>query len=51
VYLTAEGKQLKRRAADLPRQLLGKTKLSATELKQLRACLQGLTKTLHDNAD
>jgi MarR family transcriptional regulator, organic hydroperoxide resistance regulator len=47
VYLTGDGKLLKRRAAELPKLLFAKTKLSPTELKQLRSNLQELTRTLH----
>ena len=47
VYLTAEGKRMKRRAADVPAHLFEKSQLTARELGTLRNNLQRLTKTLH----
>jgi len=47
VHLTAEGKRMKRRAADVPGHLFGKSQLSARELTALRGQLQRLTRTLH----
>jgi len=46
VFLTAAGKRLKRRAADVPRCLLEKTGLSLAELAELRTTLQELTRRL-----
>jgi MarR family transcriptional regulator, organic hydroperoxide resistance regulator len=48
VFLTAEGKRLKKRAAEVPKALLCKTNLSLTELARLRTILQELTRTLHE---
>jgi DNA-binding MarR family transcriptional regulator len=47
VYLTAEGKRMKRRAADVPTHLFERSQLSARDLGALRNNLQRLTKTLH----
>lgn len=47
VHLTAEGKRMKRRAADVPGHLFEKSQLSARDLGALRNSLQRLTKTLH----
>lgn len=46
VFLTAEGKRLRRRAEGIPRALLARTCLSPGELAGLRAALQELTRTL-----
>lgn len=46
IYLTAEGKRLKRRAADVPRCVLERSGLTLPELAALRATLQGLTRRL-----
>jgi MarR family transcriptional regulator, organic hydroperoxide resistance regulator len=48
VFLTAEGKRLRRRAEAVPRAAFGKTGLSTVELGRLRAALQDLTRTLLD---
>jgi len=48
VFLTAEGKRLKRRAMDVPAALLCRTDLSIPQLEKLRATLQTLTKKLHE---
>ena len=47
VYLTAEGKRMKRRAADVPAHLFEKSQLTGRDLATLRNSLQRLTKTLH----
>ena len=47
VHLTAEGKRMKRRAAEVPGHLFAKAQLSARELAALRGSLQRLTRTLH----
>ena len=46
VFLTTEGKRLKRRAADIPACMLERTGLSLTELAALRATLLDLTRRL-----
>jgi DNA-binding MarR family transcriptional regulator len=48
VFLTAEGKGLKRRAMDVPAALLCRTDLSIPQLAKLRTTLQTLTKKLHE---
>ncbi len=50
VFLTAAGKRLQRKAAEVPGCMLDKVKLSVTEVKALRAQLQMLTHQLR-NAD
>jgi DNA-binding MarR family transcriptional regulator len=47
VHLSAEGKRLKRRCAEIPQALCERTELSHNQLKALRADLQALTRTLH----
>jgi DNA-binding MarR family transcriptional regulator len=47
VFLTAEGKRMKKRAAEIPKALFCKTNLTATELARLRTALQELTRTLY----
>jgi DNA-binding MarR family transcriptional regulator len=46
VFLTAEGKRLKRRAAEIPLRVFAKSGLSGPELAALRATLQDLTRRL-----
>ncbi len=46
VFLTAEGKRLKRRAADIPLRVFAKSGLTGPELAELRATLQELTRRL-----
>lgn len=48
VFLTAEGKRLKRRAAEVPRRAFAKSGLTGPELAQLRATLQALTRRLRE---
>jgi len=48
VFLTAEGRRLKRRAEEIPRAAFCKTGLSLAELTRLRALLQELTRTLRE---
>jgi DNA-binding MarR family transcriptional regulator len=48
VFLTAEGKRLKRRAAAVPRRAFAKSGLTGPELAQLRATLQALTRRLRE---
>jgi MarR family transcriptional regulator, organic hydroperoxide resistance regulator len=50
VFLTADGRRMKKRAADVPKCVFAKAKMSAAELMRLRAQLVELTKTLHDAA-
>jgi DNA-binding MarR family transcriptional regulator len=50
VFLTAAGKRLKRRAADVPRCVFEKSGLSLAELAKLRTTLQALTRRLRANA-
>ncbi|HEY5948408.1 MAG TPA: MarR family transcriptional regulator [Kofleriaceae bacterium] len=51
VFLTAAGKRLERKAADIPRCMLEKSELSIAELAKLRAQVQTLTQRLrgHDH--
>jgi DNA-binding MarR family transcriptional regulator len=46
VFLTAEGKRLKRRAADIPLCMLERTGMALSDLAALRATLQDLTRRL-----
>ena len=46
VFLTAEGKRLKRRAAEIPLRVFAKSGLTGPELAALRATLQDLTRRL-----
>lgn len=46
VFLTAEGKRLKRRAGDIPQCMLERSGMSLPELAELRATLQELTRRL-----
>jgi DNA-binding MarR family transcriptional regulator len=46
VFLTAEGKRLKRRAAEIPTRVFAKSGLSGPELAALRTTLQDLTRRL-----
>jgi MarR family transcriptional regulator, organic hydroperoxide resistance regulator len=46
VFLTAAGKRLERKAADVPACMLGKAKLSVAEAIKLRAQVQALTERL-----
>jgi DNA-binding MarR family transcriptional regulator len=46
IFLTADGKRLRRRAEDVPRQAFGKCGLSPAELTRLRATLKDLTRAL-----
>jgi DNA-binding MarR family transcriptional regulator len=46
VFLTAAGKRLKRRAADVPRCVFEQSGLSLAELAKLRTTLQALTRRL-----
>jgi len=48
VFLTGDGKRLRRRAADVPRAMWCKTDLPLPELAKLRATLQELTRKLRD---
>ena len=48
VFLTAEGKRLKRRAAEIPLRVFAKTGLTGPELAALRATLQALTRRLRE---
>ena len=50
IDLTAAGRALRRRAADVPRKLLCKMDLDLPELAQLRAQLNGLTQQLKETA-
>lgn len=47
VHLTAEGKRLKRRCADIPRELCKRMDAPLSQLKTMRTDLQALTRTLH----
>jgi MarR family transcriptional regulator, organic hydroperoxide resistance regulator len=46
VFLTAEGKRLKRRAAEVPLRVFAKSGLTGPDLAKLRATLQDLTRRL-----
>jgi len=46
VFLTGEGKRLRRRAVEIPRAMWCKTKLSLAELARLRATLHEITREL-----
>jgi DNA-binding MarR family transcriptional regulator len=46
IFLTADGKRLKRRAAEVPRTLVEQCKLPLKDLARLRTELQALTRTL-----
>ena len=48
VFLTTEGKRLRRRAVDIPREMWCKTKLSLGELAKLRAQLHELARELRE---
>ena len=48
VFLTTEGKRLRRRAVEIPRAMCGKTKLSLGELAKLRAQLHELARELRE---
>lgn len=48
VFLTTEGKRLRRRAAEVSKCAFAKSGLSLTELAKLRATLQALTRRLRD---
>jgi len=48
LFLTGDGKRLRRRAADVPRAMWCKTDLPLPELAKLRATLQELTRKLRD---
>ena len=48
VFLTAAGKRLKRSAMDVPAAMLCKTRLSVSDLRELRATLQSLTQSVRD---
>jgi DNA-binding MarR family transcriptional regulator len=47
VFLTGDGKRLRRRAEAVPRTAFRRSGLSAVELARLRGALQGLTRALH----
>src|SRR6266545_5770080 len=47
VFLTGEGKRLRRRAEAVPRIAFRRTGLSAAELARLRGALRDLTRALH----
>lgn len=51
IHLTAAGRALKRRAGDVPRQLLCRTGLTIPELTKLRAQLARLTDHVHATND
>ncbi|WNG33356.1 MarR family transcriptional regulator [Archangium minus] len=51
VFLSAEGKRLEQKAREIPQALFCKTKLSIGELVRLRATLQELTRTLHEDTE
>ena len=48
LFLTSEGKRLKRRAANIPAELFCKLELGAAELIELRDTLSALTRTMRD---
>lgn len=48
VFLTADGKKLRRRAAEIPLRVFAKSGLTVAELGALRATLQALTRRLRD---
>jgi DNA-binding MarR family transcriptional regulator len=48
VWLTTEGKRLKRRATEIPKAAFCKANMSMGELARLRETLQHLTRTLHE---
>jgi MarR family transcriptional regulator, organic hydroperoxide resistance regulator len=49
IFLTAEGKRLKRRCSDIPLAVFGKSGLSLAELTRLRGTLQELTERLRQD--
>jgi MarR family transcriptional regulator, organic hydroperoxide resistance regulator len=49
VFLTAEGKRLKRRAAEVPKCMLEKVQLSVADATRLRAQLNALIEQLRDH--
>jgi MarR family transcriptional regulator, organic hydroperoxide resistance regulator len=49
VFLTADGKRLKRRCADVPLAMFGKSGLTLPELVRLRTTLQELTRRLRSD--
>lgn len=51
VFLTAAGKRLQRKAAQIPACMLDKAELSLPELRALRAQLQALTARLRSLQD
>lgn len=48
IWLTAAGKRLKRRAAEVPHALVTRSKLSLDDIARWRAELQALTRTLRE---
>jgi DNA-binding MarR family transcriptional regulator len=48
IWLTSDGKRLKRRAADVPRALVGRSKLPLKDVARLRSELHALTRTLRE---
>ncbi len=50
LFLTAAGKRLERRAAEMPEAVFCKTHMSVSELVALRSTLQALTRNLHAHA-
>jgi len=49
VFLTGDGKRLRRRAADVPREIWCKTELPLPEVAKLRATLHELTRKLRES--
>lgn len=50
ISLTENGQSLKERAADIPRTILGLSKQSGEDLKQLKSALYTLLETLHQKS-
>lgn len=48
IFLTADGKRLRKQAAEVPRALLGRCRLKVSDVARLRAELQELTRTLRE---
>lgn len=49
IWLTAAGKRLKKRAAEIPKTLVCRSKLPLPEIARLRSELQALTRTLRES--
>lgn len=51
ISLTENGESLKEKAADIPRTILGLSKQSGEDLKQLKSALYTLLETLHQKVE